>query len=265
MDVFTNAYDEYSEYTLNIVFSEDLNHQKIDIRSTYPHSILKMHIEDEAWCNKHSIDSHIELQATELFDCYAVSLVDRVKYKVLYIGQAFGKRGERSAIERLSSHETLQKILIDIQRNYPEYDIKIMLLEMASNLALGIERKTIPTQKNSAEDVAHVELVLSNLPKEQQIINITEAALINYFKPPYNLMFVENFPCPKHKSYKQYYELDYNDLTVELDMEFDRFPYIELFSDVNKIKSVWDFIHYQLENDGSRESMYAMFREKGDA
>jgi|GEM_PF-3100290 len=37
--------------------------------------------------------------------------------------------------------------------------------------------------------------------EEQQIINITEAALINYFKPPYNVNFVENFPNVRHKGY----------------------------------------------------------------
>lgn len=74
--------------------------------------------------------------------------------------------------------------------------------------------------------------------------------------------FVENFPSPKHKSYHQYYELDYNELLIEMDMEFDNFPYIELYTDTASIKTVWDFIHYKLENDENRESMYAMFRSQ---
>ena len=34
---------------------------------------------------------------------------------------------------------------------------------------------------NSEENDSHLEAVIKNKPKENQIINITEAALINYF------------------------------------------------------------------------------------
>ena len=258
--LFSNSFDKYTEHKLDVMFASDLNHQRIQFKSSYPHSILKVDIEDDGWCKKHSFDKNIEIQITELFDLYANRLLDRIKYKVLYIGQAYGKRGERSAIERLSSHETLQKILIDAQRNYPEYEIKIMLLEMAYRLGFGIARPSVQTRKSNEEDTDHIYSVTSNLPQEQQVINISEAALINYFKPAYNVTFVENFPSPKHKSYHQYYELDYNELLIEMDMEFDNFPYIELYTDTASIKTVWDFVHYKLENDENRESMYAMFR-----
>ena len=33
----------------------------------------------------------------------------------------------------------------------------------------------------------HLKKVCSDLPKEEQIINIVEAAMINYFKPEYNI------------------------------------------------------------------------------
>jgi len=132
---------------------------------------------------------------------------NKLKYKVLYIGQAYGKRGEKSAIDRLSSHETLQKILINSQRDYPEYEIKIMLLEMAYRLGFGIAHPKTPVQVTSTTDDQHIESVVTNLPIEQQVINITEAAIINYFKPFYNSTFIENFPSDKHKSYHQYYEI----------------------------------------------------------
>ena len=254
--------DKTTEYTVNVNLAIDLDHQKVNITSTYPYTILKVKIEDEDWCKSHNIDNYFEFPATEIFDGYAVHILPRVAYKVMYIGQSYGKRGERSALERLSSHETLQKILIDVQRNYPEYEVKIMLLEMNCNLGIGMDTITAHTQKSDEEDRAHMEAVLSDLPKEQQIINIAEAAMIHYFKPEYNSTFVENFPCPKHKSYQQYYELDYNDVTIELDMEFERFPYIELYTDTARISSTWDFIHYQLDNSKCRESMYSMFREK---
>ena len=56
-----------------------------------------------------------------------------------------------------------------------------------------------------------------------------------YFKPEYNVNFVENFPNENHKGYKQYFELDYNSLCVEIDLEFDSLNWVQLYSDANKI------------------------------
>ena len=44
---------------------------------------------------------------------------------------------------------------------------------------------------------------MNNPLKYNQIINITEAAMINYFKPPYNINFIDNFPDKNHKGYSQ--------------------------------------------------------------
>ncbi len=259
--IFANAEDDYVEYQLKFTIAPDFDHNQVKISSKYPHSILKLDFEDEDWAKKTFGKKDIEIQVSELFNLYALNLVSRVKYRVLYIGQAYGKRGERCAVERLSQHSTFQKILIDCQRNYPECEIYIMLLDMAYKLGVGIAKPSIVTEKTSEDDVRHITEVFSDLPKEQQMVNITEAALINYFKPIYNSNFVENFPCPNHKSYRQYYDLDYNEITVELDMEFDNFPFVELYTDEARIPSAWKFIHYQLEN-GDRESMYSMFKNR---
>ncbi len=32
--------------------------------------------------------------------------------------------------------------------------------------------------------------------------------MINYFKPEYNINFVENFPDENHRGYRQYFDLD---------------------------------------------------------
>ena len=110
------------------------------------------------------------------------------------------------------------------------------------------------------ESDKHMHDVLSNLPQLDQVINITEAALINYFKPEYNINFVENFPNENHKGYKQYFDLDYNALCVEIDLEFDGLNWVQLYSDTNKITTSFDFIQYQLYNDNNRLSMYDIFK-----
>ena len=87
------------------------------------------------------------------------------------------------------------------------------------------------------------------------------AALINYFKPEYNVNFVENFPNENHKGYKQYFDLDYNALTVELDLEFDNAPSIQLYTATNRINGSFDFIQYRLFNDNERNDMYEIFKK----
>lgn len=259
--IFSNSFEQYSEYTIPVCFAKDLNHNKLTFDGIYPYSALKVNIDDEDWLSNNDFDKTFEIQISELFDHCSNALVDRLKYKVLYIGQAYGKRGERSAIDRLSSHDTFQKILIDSQRNYPECELKLLLLEINYRVGMGIANSSIPTIKDNAADNEHIKNVTTNLPEYRQVINITEAALINYFKPEYNSTFIENFPSNKHKTYHQYYELDYNELIVEVDMEFDNFPFIELYSDTASINSVWDFIHYKINNDINRVSMYDMFQE----
>ena len=57
-----------------------------------------------------------------------------MKMEVLYIGQSYGKNGERTALDRLSSHSTLQKILIDCHSKYRDKRIYVLLLQFSSQL-----------------------------------------------------------------------------------------------------------------------------------
>ena len=140
-----------------------------------------------------------------------------VDMEVLYIGQAFGINGERTAIHRLKLHEKLQKILIDCHSKYPDKRIFIMLLEMSPILNTvfdGISQNFICSEKQSDEHLANV---MNSELKENQIINVAEAAMINYFKPKYNTNFIDNFPNINHKGYKQYYDLYYNSISAKIE------------------------------------------------
>ncbi len=112
------------------------------------------------------------------------------------------------------------------------------------------------------ESERHLNDVFSTLPKEKQVINIAEAAIINYFKPDYNTNFVDNFPSIKHKGYKQYYDLDYNCLDVELDMSFEGIPYLQLYTSTNRLDNPFHWIKYNLFNDPNRSNMTDIFKEK---
>lgn len=242
-----------------------LNHEAFEVECLYPYTELNIKIVDEY--NKNILRNLIGESDKEYYELIIESqaiLNNQEHYtnfdlEVLYIGQAYGKNGERLAQERLESHSTLQKIITDCYSRFPDKRIYILLLEINTGLAMLADGRSKQFLTNSEENDSHLEAVIKNKPKENQIINITEAALINYFKPKYNTNFVNNFPDINHKGYKQYFDLDYNHLTVELDLEFQRIPGVRLYTQENKINSSWDFIEYDLFNDPDRASMCDIF------
>lgn len=251
------------EYVLPVwEISDDIDYSKVKIKQIYPYSKMIVTIEDKAFLESHPevVNESITLVAQELFGVFAEGLISKQEFEVLYIGQAYGQYGERTAFTRLSAHSTLQKILTDCQTKYSDKHIYIILLEFTPILNMTFDG--LSKQYTMSEDVSdqHMNDVITNLPEEQQIINITEAAIINYFKPEYNVNFVENFPDENHRGYKQYFDLDYNCLTVEFDLEFNNAPTIQLYSSKNRINSSFDFIRYELFNDNNRLNMYDIFK-----
>jgi hypothetical protein len=134
--------------------------------------------------------------------------------EIVYIGQALGPKEDRSAVDRLLSHRTLQTILADTLTDTPHLDVWIVLMAFESNALsqLGPWKGT----QGSRESVGHfVEIVNSPL-HNAQLTNLVEGALIAYFQPPYNRTFKSSFPAPAHTSYGQVYVLDYNCVAFEL-------------------------------------------------
>ena len=121
----------------------------------------------------------------------------------------------------------------------------------------GVSKNFICSEKQSE---IHLANVMSSELKENQIINVAEAAIINYFKPKYNTNFIDNFPNINHKGYKQYYDLDYNSISVEIDMEFYN-KNIILYTAENRL-GPWQNIRYNIFNDLDRDDMYEMFTNK---
>lgn len=261
MCLFNPIYDE--EYILQKWdLGSGIDYSKVVMKYSYPYEKLEIIIEDEQFLKEHPeiIVPNPIISAQDIFNVYAkYGIVEKREFEVLYIGQAYGQEGERTAFSRLSSHSTLQKILTDCQGKYSDKHIYIMLMEFTPQLNITFDGISGKYTMSEEEDKKHMDDVISNLPEEQQVINITEAALINYFKPEYNVNFVENFPNENHKGYKQYFDLDYNDLVVEIDLDFDDYSIIQLYSSTNRINSSFDYIQYKLYNDNNRLSMYDIF------
>ncbi|MFB8426873.1 hypothetical protein ACFC4S_33485 [Priestia megaterium] len=108
--------------------------------------------------------------------------------EIVYIGQAFRENGQRLPAEELMSDPMLQKVEADILRDYPEKDLPFLLLEFKSQLLEEIDSQN--------EELLELQELTKNptLKLNNQIVDGTEAALINYFKPKYNKKLNDKFP-----------------------------------------------------------------------
>ncbi|MED2847052.1 hypothetical protein [Bacillus toyonensis] len=176
--------------------------------------------------------------------------------EIVYIGQSFGKEGERDASDRLKSHSTLQEIQSDILFEEPDNDIALVLFEFTPIMLASFDGRTKQFEKSLEEDTAHFLNAIAQPPLvlTKSIVTITEAALIHYFKPKYNDKFKNNFPDPEH-AYKEFYELDYNSILVELGLDAIK---TNLFSK-EKEYNPFESIRYTLHPENIRKSMFDMF------
>lgn len=151
--------------------------------------------------------------------------------EVLYIGQAFGEDGKRTAIDRLPSHSTLQMIYSEAMQRNPDSEIWILLASFKQKNISTMNGFISMPEENEKDDFARwMNFNNGENPfTEKQKINFTEAALIRTFLPQYNKEFKDTFPNPAHSSYSECYSLDINAIVVELDMtETRRWLYSDL-------------------------------------
>lgn len=119
---------------------------------------------------------------------------------VLYVGQGVGKNQQRLAVDRLSSHSTLQRILADFHTLHPAMEILILLyrFEHTRKLYSSGGDLTLAPQATEQEEKEHFYKLEQSVFERRRRITLAEAALINYFKPTYNDVFKNtNFAMPK--------------------------------------------------------------------
>ncbi len=138
-------------------------------------------------------------------------------YEVLYVGQAQGDQGNRSALDRLASHATLQKILALTNHDYPDKEIMIFMYQFEHGQVIASMDGRAKDADNSDENEIRFLNAARNPPNKRQKIGLIEAGLIRYFQPHYNEIFKIKFPSTKHKVLKSCFDLDITALIVELD------------------------------------------------
>ncbi len=193
------------------------NHYKttnIKLQSTYPYNYFKLvvnEIDEESFKTAVLLDLHqIQHQIED-------QILD---YEVLYIGQAYGDDGKRTALERLPSHSTLQAIYNEAIIKYPDSEIWIMLASFVrKNITLFNGAIKTADENMNIKFERFMNFSNPNFTKftENQKINFTEAALIRLFKPKFNEHYKNTFPSPVHETYRECYNLDINSIAIDME------------------------------------------------
>ncbi len=141
--------------------------------------------------------------------------------EILYVGQTIGVDGAGVAPGKLKHHQTLQSICDASAMKNPHHEICLLLASFQPhNLIMTDGRKKYDAnhQLEAHHKSLHTRRALntSDIPY-QQLINITEAALIRYFEPPYNAEFKNIFPNPAQDTYSGCYDLNIYSIGIELD------------------------------------------------
>ncbi len=175
-----------------------------------------------------------------------------VQFNVKYVGQAYGRNGSRSALDRLIKHETLQKIAI---KGVPEgYKLSLLLLEVKPNTSI-ITAFTPNAQVKDTESV-RIKAGLDKLfnTSEAERISLYEAALIRYFSPEYNKEFKDSFPSTNLKILQDCYNKDISAVIAEINI--DELPFM-LFSDSVEPKRYHISTHH-LHKDNDRKVFFGI-------
>ncbi|WP_423392489.1 hypothetical protein [Burkholderia sp. LMG 21824] len=120
---------------------------------------------------------------------------------VLYIGQGIGRTGNRTAIDRLLNHSTLQRILAEATTFYPEQEILLLLyrFEHQRIIASTGGDMTVEPMATREEEHHHMERMHKARLNRHAIVSLAEAGLIRHFQPAFNVQVKMNDFAAKRK------------------------------------------------------------------
>lgn len=177
---------------------------------------------------------------------------DSSNFEVKYIGQAYGKDGSRTAIDRLLKHETLQKIAL--KGAPPGKRISILMLALQpGNRVLTVMS---PFAENTDDDNSRVHAGLDKLfnTTEEEQISLFEAAFIRYFYPEFNIEFKDSFPSTKLNILQDCYQKDFSAVIAEIC--HDELPY-KLYSDKISPKD-YHIASFDLHKSSNRKIFFGL-------
>jgi len=169
-----------------------------------------------------------------------------------YVGQAYGKSGERDAVTRLQSHSTLQKILADLSAGYPNREAVVLIFHYGNaNILFSMDfTRHLPVSED--EDLKRAKQIVSHTYSEKDKITIIEASLIRYFQPKYNHHYKDNYPSSDKTHLSTCYRFDFESIVTEIDTE----DIGQLIHSPGREANFHHIITFPLHSDADRRSFY---------
>jgi hypothetical protein len=191
----------------SIPFSAPVNGSldSVQLNTSYPYTIIS------AWKEGSEKGGSISVAALLGFQPYFDN--ENLDLEILYIGQSDSDSSKYRIRDRIENHSTLLKIYSEVIKNYPNDEIWIALFHFEIDVinSFGGLIESIATPD---EDDAHVERYFNSELPDSEMINLTEAALIRYFQPPFNKVYKNNFPNSSHSTYLSCYKLEIRQIFV---------------------------------------------------
>jgi hypothetical protein len=141
--------------------------------------------------------------------------------RVLYVGQAQGKKYEGRVVRRISCHKAVQRILMEMHEIDCDSELLFLIYQFNDAhklLCTGGDLSLEPTASDEEEFQHHKRMAAATFTRKQ-LIDIAEAAMINHFKPRYNNVFTDSdFQNSKYtKILKVALDADLTSLAVAVD------------------------------------------------
>ena len=114
--------------------------------------------------------------------------------EVLYVGQGIGRSRQRSALDRLLGHTTLQRILAESTTFYPQSEVLLLLYRfehLKTCISTGGDL-TVEPLASEEEERAHLDRMRTVSLSRHEQIALAEAALIRHFQPWFNVQIKSN-------------------------------------------------------------------------
>lgn len=143
-----------------------------------------------------------------------------LKYELLYIGKSNAETSDFDILKRLNAHETIQKITRENNLYYRSKELMIMLFSFNSKLYREYEFNYYNTNILLGDSNWEKDEMLLNIRKNQEVILLIEAILINHFKPKYNQQYIERISI-NSKIYQVFKKQKVNPIWIELDLSMD--------------------------------------------
>jgi hypothetical protein len=159
--------------------------------------------------------------------------------EVMYVGQAFGRTGNRNIDYRLKNHEKLQSIAADIIERGTNEEILIVGISVKTHdLSFRIFDGVKEIDRDSIDqEVDELIVKAKKRPSEGQIVTLFEASLISYFHPIYNKEYKVTFPSPDFSSYDEIYDMDFDFFSFALNTGKGSI-FCRLYSEVQQMKYI---------------------------